>query len=145
MSLKFIELHARYSKSPVIINTEQICYAKAMHDSDGEYTELFISGNVREASVMEKYDEVNALIAVAGYFNDKADPRLDGHMLTMDDMTKPSMIGEPVWCSVQRRWMLLIDNAADRSWVELINDAGGHEKMIAHDVQRNAFYRMKRR
>ncbi|MBP5782304.1 MAG: hypothetical protein J6W04_02065 [Bacteroidales bacterium] len=100
-----------------------------------------MSGHI-QGDVKESYEELQAMIAETGCIRAKApDPRLDTRVLTMEDMTKVSMIGEPVWNSSTKKWMLLIDSANDGTWVELINNAGGHEKMNAHDIQNNRFYR----
>lgn len=61
-----------------------------------------------------------------------------------DDLCRLEMIGEPVWNSNTRRWMLLIDQANDNNWIELINHAGGHEKWIEHDLRKQPLYRIKR-
>lgn len=64
--------------------------------------------------------------------------------LTWDDLCRLEMIGEPVWNSNTLRWMLIIDNASDGTWIDLVNHAGGHEKWIEHDLRKNPLYRKER-
>ena len=68
----------------------------------------------------------------------------DDAPLSWDDLCRLEMIGEPVFNSNTRRWMLLIDSAADNSWITLVNHAGGEEQWIEHDVQRFPLYRMRK-
>lgn len=64
--------------------------------------------------------------------------------LTWDELCRLDMIGEPVWNSNSLRWMLLIDNASDGTWIELITHSGKHEKWIEHDAIKRPLYRMKK-
>ena len=68
------------------------------------------------------------------------DPRVETKPLSWDVLTRVDMIGEPVFNSNSRHWMLLLDIASDRTWIELINHAGGHEKWIEHDAQKYPLY-----
>ena len=61
--------------------------------------------------------------------------------LTWDDLCRLEMIGEPVWNSATRRWMLLIDSANDNTWIDLVNHAGGVEHWIEHDLRKAPLYR----
>ena len=69
----------------------------------------------------------------------------DEQALTWNELCKLHMIGEPVWNSSTRRWMLVIDSAYDGTWIELINHAGGHEKWIEHDLRKNPLYRKEKK
>ena len=61
--------------------------------------------------------------------------------LTWDELCMLDAIGEPVWNGSSRRWMLIIDSAADGTWIELINHAGGKERWIQHDLLKAKLYR----
>lgn len=61
--------------------------------------------------------------------------------LTWDELCRIDMIGEPVWNSATRRWMLLIDSANDNTWIDLVNHAGGVEHWIEHDLRKAPLYR----
>lgn len=63
--------------------------------------------------------------------------------LSWDDLCRVGMIGEPVWNGKTKRWMLLIDSAADNSWITLVNHAGGQEMWIELDVKRCPLYGVK--
>jgi len=56
--------------------------------------------------------------------------------LTWEELCRVDMIGEPVWNSGTRRWMLLIDSANDNTWIDLVNHAGGLEHWIEHDLRK---------
>lgn len=94
----------------------------------------------------ESYDELKALIQSAGCAIQKGDPRLDtSKPVPWDELTKPDMIGEPLFNSNTRKWMLLIDSASDNTWIDLVNTSGGTERWIEHDAQKYPLYRMGER
>ena len=136
----FIEVHGEKDLSAISINIANIvgfaeypkghCVIKSVDDG-GWHTD-------------ESYEDVKRLIRDAGCLIAKADPRLENLPVSWDVLTSVDMIGEPVWNSNTRRWMLLIDSANDRTWVELINHAGGHEKWIEHDLRKFPLYRMRK-
>ena len=94
--------------------------------------------------VSETYDELKELLRKSGTQIDKGDPRLDtSSPLSWDALTRVEMIGQPVWNSNTRKWMLLLDVASDRTWITLVNTAGGQEQWIEHDSQKYPLYRTK--
>lgn len=93
--------------------------------------------------VQESYDEIEQLLIDAGINITKADPRLDTtHPLTWKELTSVDMIGQPVWNSYTRKWMLVIDSDNLKAWVDLANHSGGTERWIEHDAQKYPLYRM---
>lgn len=66
---------------------------------------------------------------------------IDNSPLSWDELCRIDMIGEPVWNSGTRRWMLLIDSGSDNTWIELVNHAGGRERWIEHDLRLAPLYR----
>ncbi len=94
----------------------------------------------------ETYDELRTMIERTGSLIQKGDPRLDtSRPLTMEDLCRLEMIGQPVWNSNTLKWMLLIDSAPDgRSWVDLVSDSGKTVRMEPHDVRKFPLYRMRK-
>lgn len=70
---------------------------------------------------------------------------IDEQALTWDELCKLHMIGEPVWNSHTRRWMLIIDSASDGTWVDLVNHAGGKEHWMWYDLRKNPLYRKEKK
>ena len=138
----FIEVHAKEDGVRMSINIDNIIG----FGRDGGTGTLFRMADRGAWNAAESYEESKSLLQAAGCGIAKADPRLDtSHPLTMEDLCRLEMIGEPVWNSNSRRWMLLIDNALDnRSWVDLINDSGKTVRFGPHDVQKFPLYRMRK-
>lgn len=112
-----------------------------------EGTKIYtIDGTDGSYLVSEKYAELKDLIRNAGCAIQKADPRLDGTIpLTMDDLCKLEMVGEPVWNSNTRHWMLIVDSANDnRSWVDLVDNCGKIIRFDPHDVSKFPLYRLRK-
>ena len=140
---RFIEVHDSVSGGEEFINVDSI---------EGVFTEM-VTGNILVThidvadgeyyQVLETYEEIKQLITETGCLIHKADPRLEKTPISWEDLCRLEMIGEPLWNSNTRRWMLLIDSASDNSWIELITHSGSHEKWIEHDAQRFPLYRMK--
>ena len=135
MYTKFIEVHDKDTDMKLSFNADKITvFGDQIIDTDREGFE-----------VAESYDEIQKLIEDCGCLIHRKDSRLDlAHPLTWSDLCKLEMIGEPVWNSATRRWMLLIDSANDNTWIDLVNHAGGHEKWIEHDTIKRPLYRMKK-
>lgn len=132
---RFIELH--WHEIPASVNVDNIGIIK-----DHE----FLDASGHEFQVDESYEDIKAMIQSAGCAIQKGDPRLDtSKPVAWDELTKPDMIGEPLFNSNSRKWMLLIDSASDNSWVDLVNTSGGTERWIEHDVQKYPLYRMGER
>lgn len=96
----------------------------------------------------ESYDDIKDLIRKAGCQITKADPRLDtAHPIPWEDLVKLEMLGQPVFNSNTRKWMLLIDSAGPytHDWIVLLNDAGAQEKWTKHDAQKYPLYRMRQK
>lgn len=139
----FIEVHDKEDDILVSVNVD--CIANFFPKGDGDGAII----NCRDCGgqvTIESYEELKDLIRSSGCAIQKADPRLDGTIpLTMEDLCKLEMIGEPVWNSNTREWMLVIDSALDnRSWVDLIDASGKPIRYDPHDVQKFPLYRMKR-
>lgn len=136
MTPHFIEVHD--GGEPLSICLEAIEWFNPDGIAMNHFSELL--------EIDETYDELKALISHAGCAIAKADPRLDtSHWISWDDLTKVEMIGEPVFNSNTRKWMLVLDSAGPytHDWIVLLNDAGGQEKWIENDVKARPLYRMK--
>lgn len=73
----------------------------------------------------ETYDELKELIRSAGCHIEKGDPRLDQTKpLTMNDLKH--MIGEPVWNSNTRCWMLVSEDRGDTVYL-IFNNGNGYD------------------
>jgi hypothetical protein len=133
----FIEV--TYREIPFLVNIDRI---EAVYDG-----KIVIGGSDAESYyVNESYTELKELIRSAGCAIRKADPRLDDRMpLGMEDLCRLEMVGQPVWNSNAREWMLVIDSALDnRSWVDLIDASGKPIRYGPHEVVKFPLYRMKR-
>ena len=67
----------------------------------------------------------------------------DDTPLLWEDLCRIEMIGEPVWNSNTKRWMLLIDSGSGNDWILLVNHAGGQEQWLEHDVKKAPLYGVK--
>ena len=139
----FIELHCEKTGDKVFINIENITVVTPL-DERFDYRRIYTNDH-DYTDVKESYDDIKRLISDAGALIQKADPRLENLPVSWDTLTSVDRIGEPVFNSNTRRWMLVIDSANDRTWVELINHAGGHEKWIEHDLLKYPLNRMVRK
>lgn len=112
-----------------------------------EGTKIYtIDGTDGSYLVSEKYEELKDLIRSSGCAIQKADPRLDGTIpLTMDDLCRLEMIGEPVWNSNTRHWMLVIDSDTMHKTVDLVDNCGKIIRFEPHDVVKYPLYRMVRK
>lgn len=130
----FIEVH--YDGDPYLVNVNQITW----------FDTGIIQTENRELYCNESYDDLKQLIRDCGCAITKADPRLDMSIpLSMDELCKPMMIGEPVFNSNTRAWMLIADSALDNSsWVDLVDHAGKIVRFGPHDVVKYPLYRMRR-
>lgn len=130
----FIEVH--YDGDPYLVNVDRITWL----DTGIIMTEK------RELYCDESYDDIKTLIRDCGCAITKADPRLDMSIpLSMGELVKPMMIGEPVFNSNTRAWMLVADSALDNSsWVDLVDHAGKIVRFGPHDVVKYPLYRMRR-
>lgn len=142
MTPHFIEVH--YDGEPFSICLEQIV-SFSMSKDHADSRVIMVGMEDCVFAVDESYDEIKDLIRHAGSAITKADTRLDtSHPISWDDLTKMEMIGQPVFNSNTRKWMLLIDSGSFRDWIVLLNDAGGQEKWIEHDAQKYPLYRMRK-
>ena len=138
----FIELHLAEDGCAVSLNIDNIVGFRNTDNNGAGYT-------IKTADdggwyVKESYEDIKRLISDSGALIAKADPRLEALTISWDTLTTVEMIGEPVYNSNSRRWMLVIDSANDGTWVELINHAGGHEKWGEHELRKYPLYRMRR-
>jgi len=135
----FIEVHDKGAHEPFCVNVDNIV-------SIGKEG-IILTGipNDLALATAESYDELKALIRKAGTQIDKRDPRLDMSIpLSMDELVKPGMIGEPVFNSNTRKWMLVADSALDNSsWVDLVDHAGKIVRFGPHEVVKYPLYRMR--
>ena len=137
----FIEVHDKEDDILVSVNVD--CIANFFPKGDGDGAII----NCRDCGgqvTIETYEELKDLIRNAGCAIQKADPRLDGTIpLTMDDLCKLEMIGEPVWNSNTRNWMLVIDSDTMHKTVDLVDNCGKIVRFDPHDVSKFPLYRMK--
>lgn len=140
---RFIEVHDKEDDILVSVNVD--CIANFFPKGDGDGAII----NCRDCGgqvTTESYDDLKTLIQNAGCAIQKGDPRLDtSKPVPWDELTKPQMIGEPLFNSNSRKWMLLIDSASDNTWIDLVNTSGGTERWIEHDAQKYPLYRMGER
>jgi len=137
----FIEVHDKETGNPVLINIDAITYLYA--DNVHITTQRSFTGDLW---TRETYDEVKELIRSAGCAIQKQDPRMDTTSpISWDELLELRMIGQPVWNSNTREWMLVIDSAGiDRAWVDLVNISGKVIRFEPHDVTKYPLYRMRK-
>lgn len=128
---KFIELHLADDDCLVSFNVENIVgFANTDNNGAGYAIRTSDKGGWY---VKESYDEVKKLITDCGCLIHKEDPRLDiTHQLTMDDLKR--MIGEPVWNSNDRCWMLVSEDRGMAVYMlyNAGNGADWDEDMLIH-------------
>lgn len=94
--------------------------------------------------VAESYTELKELIRSAGCAIRKADPRLDDRVpLGMEELCSLEMVGQPVWNSNTREWMLVIDSDHMHNTIDLIDNCGKIVQYGPHEVKKFPLYRMK--
>lgn len=127
---RFIELHGDDEKFSVNVDAIQCFSGNCV---------IMRSSEVYETK--ESYDKLKQLITDSGCLIQKADPRVDTtHQLTMHDLKH--MIGEPVWNSNSRCWMLVSE---DRGLaVKLIYNHGDGPDFVEEDLIKYPLYRMRR-
>lgn len=133
MTPHYIELHDRVTGCRVSFNINQI----------SDFADCIVETGKDSFKVKESYEQIRELIEHCGSMIARPDPRIDTKPLTWEQLTLVKMIGQPVWNSNTREWMLVIDSDGLNYWVELVNHAGGHEKWVEHDLQAKPLYRMK--
>ena len=138
----FIELHASDNGEKVLYNIDHI--VKTYEPLGDRCTPIYTDDGY-DWSVRESYDEVKQLIRSAGCAIQKQDPRLDTTSpISWDELLTLGMIGQPVWNSNTREWMLLIDSSLDgRSWIDLIDNCGKTFRWGPVEVSKYPLYRMK--
>ena len=118
----FVEIHS--NKDPqmeFMLNVDHINYFYVNEDG---VTKIMLSG-LRYEEISETYDELKELIRSAGCHIEKGDPRLDQTKpLTMADLKH--MIGEPVWNSNTRCWMLVSEDRGDTVYL-IFNNGNGYD------------------
>ena len=135
----FIEVEIRNGPK-AIINIDNI-KAVSPHPESMDNTYIYYSVGGKEI-VSESYDEVKQLITDSGCLIAKADPRLDTTTpLTMDDLK--GMIGEPVWNSNNRQWLLVFNVLVGDVHAQFYNKNGYSVEMTAEDLVKYPLYRMK--
>ena len=142
MTPHFIEVH-KHGKPFSICLAQMVSY----DGLDDTHAHIIMTTSPNTVHIDETYADLLSLIRHAGSAITKADPRLDNsHWISWDDLTKLDMIGQPVFNSNTRKWMLVIDSAGPytHDWIVLLNDAGGQERWNEHDVQKFPLYRMRK-
>ena len=135
----FIEVHDKETGSPVLINIDAITYV--YRDIVHITTQRSFTGDLW---TRETYEDLKELLRTAGVAIQKQDPRLDTTVpLSWDDLMRLDMIGQPVWNSNTRRWMLVVDNDVMHGTVDFVDDCGKAVRFEPHDVQKFPLYRMK--
>ena len=136
----FIEVHAKEDATVLAVNIDGIIG----FGPTGENATILTADNGRWV-VRESYEEIKTLIKSTGCLIQKGDPRLESKPLTWDDLCKLEMVGQPVWNSNTRQWMLLIDSSLDgRSWIDLIDNCGKTFRWMQIDAEMYPLYRMRR-
>ena len=137
----FIEVHNLETGNPMLINIENI--TRICGDQIYIVTQHSMGDCVWSR---ESYDDLKSLIRSAGCAIQKQDPRLDTTSpISWDELLELRMIGQPVWNSNTREWMLVIDNAGiDRAWVDLVDISGKIVRFDPHDITKYPLYKMVR-
>lgn len=142
---RFIEVHDSVTGGEEFINIDSI---------EGICTEM-VAENIYVTNidvvdgdcykVLETYEDIRHMIRESGCHIEKGDPRLDTtRPVSWDELTRMENIGQPLFNSNSRRWMLLIDSDSFRTSITLLNDQGGQERWIEHDIKAKPLYRMRR-
>lgn len=136
----FIEVHDVEDDSLIAINIDSIACVMKGTFQDAECGLI----NCRDAGgqvTKESYDELKQLIADCGCHIEKGDPRLDQTKpLTMADLKH--MIGEPVWNSNTRCWLLVSEDRGDTVYL-IFNNGNGYD-FHENALIKYPLYRMKR-
>ena len=142
---RFIEVHGHTGFDhqgeyiPVSLNAGKI----SVFNPREEGTEI-VMDNGDFHVITEDYNTVKKMIIDAGCHIEKADPRLDvSRPVEWDELTRTMMIGQPVWNSNSRRWMLLIDVNSMRDGITLLDDCGGQHQWTEHEAKAMPLYRMR--
>lgn len=131
----FIEVHAKKDEAIMSINIDNI----VGFGETGENSTIITSDNGRWV-IRESYDELKQLITKSGASIQMGDPRLDtSHPLTMKELKR--MIGEPIWNSNARCWMLVGEDRGQA--VMLTYNAGNVIDYTEDDLIKYPLYRMK--
>lgn len=122
-----------------LINIDQVKAVATLPDFyDGSVIYYSFAG---KETVRESYDEIMQLLKDAGAHIQKPDPRLDTkNPLTMYELKR--MIGEPVWNSNARCWMLVGEDRGQA--VMLTYNAGNDIDYTEDDLVKYPLYRMRR-
>ena len=139
----FIEVTPKVTGGKVSINVDNIVMI-----GDGEIvcTNMDMNGDYAAFRCAETHEELQMLLKDSGCAIQKGDPRIDvSKPLTMDELCRLEMVGEPVWNSNTRQWMMIIDSALGdvHSWVDFVDRSGGQVRFAPIDVQKFPLYRMK--
>jgi len=129
-----IEVHLKQDGDPMFLNIDQVVRVYP-YGENAMIDMLSMSFSTRES-----YDEIKALIRGAGCLIHKADPRLENKPLTMSDLKE--MIGEPVFNSNSRKWML-VRCVYDDPAVDLTDIMGAAQTFYQDDLKKFPLYRMK--
>lgn len=131
----FIEVHAKKDEAIMSINIDNI----VGFGETGENSTIITSDNGRWV-IRESYDKLKQLITNSGASIQMGDPRLDtSHPLTMKELKR--MIGEPIWNSNARCWMLVGEDIGQA--VMLTYNAGNSIDYTEDDLIKYPLYRMK--
>ena len=137
-----IEVHQGSDNAPMMVNVDVI-ESIYPHYSGSQINTISSEGWVTQ----ESYDEVKELLRSAGTAIQKGDPRIDTtHNLSMDDLCETMMIGEPVWNSNTRAWMLVVDSSLGdvHRWVDLCDHCGKIVRYEPQDVIKYPLYRLRK-
>ena len=134
---RFIEVHLVGEKA--LINVDKICVINNENVIHCGKDGTFCSD--------ESYDELKEMLRSAGTAIQKADPRIDTSVpLTIEDLCKLDMVGEPIWNSNTLQWMLVIDSSLGdvNAWVDLCDHCGQILRFGPHEVTCFPLYRMRK-
>lgn len=139
----FIEVHGKHNGNKICVNIDSI---KSFYYWERDGAIRIDMMDCDDWLVEESYDDLKELLRTAGCAIQKQDPRLDTTVpLSMDDLMRLDMIGQPVWNSNTRRWMLVVDNDTMHGTVDFVDDCGKAVRFGPHDITKYPLYRMARR
>lgn len=140
----FIEVHGKHNGNKICVNIDSI---KSFYYWERDGAIRIDMTDCDDWLVEESYDDLKELLRTAGVAIQKQDPRIDTSIpLNMDDLCEPMMIGEPVWNSNTRAWMLVVDSALGdvKGWVDLCDHCGKIVRYGPHDITKYPLYRLRK-
>ena len=133
----FVELHTEGGK-PVMVQADHIC--KFHWLADREVTAMYLLDGTYW-NFRETYEEVKTLLSESGCSITLRDPRIDETPLTMEELKE--MIGQPVFDSHLRKWMLVENALENVRTIWFIDYMGEQVSFSEADLIKYPLYRIK--